>query len=129
MTYPLSPPIDKSFILDSIATAGFSLIFLSTKFQIPGYHVGIALTSLFLPSVSRLSFSIDTLVQAICLAYIIILPQITPHSFVSPTMPRSPVNKFLLFDQIPSTCPLTHDTYPHVPLCPCASPICPLLSM
>lgn len=43
-------------------------------------------------------------------------------------MPRSPVNKFLSFDRIPSTCPLTDDTNPHGPLCPCASPICPLPS-
>lgn len=67
-------------------------------------------------------------VQAICLAYIIIIPKITEHSFVSPTMPWSPENKFLSIDQIPLTDPLTDDTYPHGPSCLCSSPSCSLHS-
>lgn len=77
-------------------------------------HLGIAWTSFCLLSLA-FSFSINAPVQAICLVYIIIIPKITLHSFVSPTVPRSPVNKFLSIDQIPVTCPLTDDTYHMAP--------------
>ena len=68
---------------------------------------------LLLPLV--ISFSIIAPVRAVCLVYTIVIPQMSVHSLVSLTVPRSPVNKFLLIDQVLVTCPLTDDTYPRGP--------------
>ena len=81
---------------------------------------------LLLPLV--ISFSIIAPVRAICLVLIIIIPQMSEHSLVSLTVPRSPVNKFLSIDQILVTFPLTDDTYPRGLFCLCSSPICSLHS-
>lgn len=77
-------------------------------------HMKIALNSFCLLSVA-FPFSINAPVHAICLVDIIIIPKITLYSFVSLTVPRNPVNKFLSIDQIPVTCLITDDTYPLAP--------------